>query len=107
MNINILNRIIKLSEPESIILFGSQAKGNAKKNSDYDLLVLIKNVINKRQVTQQLYKELLPYKIAVDLIVDTPENYEKYKKEKSFIYYQIDKTGKIIYDKKSQRINLD
>ena len=107
MNKIFINQIIELVSPEKIILFGSLAKGNVTKESDYDLLVLIKSVLNKRLVTQQLYKELVPFKIAVYLIVDTPENYEKYKKEKSFIYYQIDKTGKIIYDKSTQCTDLD
>ncbi len=107
MNNNIITRIIELSEPERIILFGSQAQGTNNTNSDIDLLVLIEGVVNKRQMAQKLYKELMPFKVAIDLIIETPANYLKYKKEKSFIYYQIDKTGKTIYEKKGKRINLD
>lgn len=104
---NIISRIIELSEPESIILFGSKAQGTDNDNSDIDLLVLIEGVENKRQMAQKLYKELMHFKVAIDLIIETPANYLKYKKEKSFIYYQIDKTGKIIYEKNGKRIKLD
>lgn len=107
MNVNLINRIISLTSPEKIILFGSQAQGTNTANSDIDLLVLIEGVVNKRKIAQQLYKDLLPLKMAVDLIIDTPENYNKYKKEKSFIYYQIEKTGKVVYEKNGKRNNLD
>jgi uncharacterized protein len=106
MNNNIINRIIDLTSPEKIILFGSQAKGTVAANSDIDLLILIEGVINKRKTAQQLYKDLLPLKGAVDLIIDTPENYNKYKKEKSFIYYQIEKTGKVVCEKHGKRIDM-
>ena len=107
MNKNIINRIVELTEPEKIILFGSQAQGTGNINSDIDMLVLIEGVVNKRQMSQMLYKELMPFKVAIDLIIDTPANYFKYKNEKSFIYYQIDKTGKIVYEKHGKRIDLD
>jgi predicted nucleotidyltransferase len=107
MNKKIISCIVEQTVPEKIILFGSQAQGANTVNSDIDLLVLIKDVVNKRQTAQMLYKVLLPFKVAVDLIIDTPENYAKYKKEKSFIYYQIDKTGKTIYERNEQRTDLD
>ena len=99
MNNNIILRIVELSKPEKIILFGSQANGTNSINSDIDLLVLIEGIENKRQMAQTLYKELIPFKVAIDLIIETPENYMKYKNEKSFIYFQIAKTGKVVYEK--------
>ncbi len=107
MNPEIINRIVELSSPESIILFGSQAQGTQNDNSDIDLLVLIDGIVNKRQMAQHLYKELMPFKAAIDLIIETPDNYLRYKDEKSFIYYQINKTGITIYEKNGKRISLD
>lgn len=106
MNNKIINCIIELSQPEKIILFGSQANGSYNANSDIDLLVLVEGVVNKRQMAQRLYKELMSYKVAIDLIIETPENYLKYQKEKSFIYYEIAKTGKTIYEKNGKRTDM-
>jgi uncharacterized protein len=100
MGTEIIDRIVALIEPEKIIMFGSRAKGNNTEDSDVDLLILKEGVNNRRQYTQKLYKDLMPINIALDIIIDTPENFEKHKKEKSFIYYQIDKTGILIYEKK-------
>jgi len=102
-----IDRIIELVSPEKIILFGSRARGNATEMSDYDLLILKKDLISNRMTAQMLYKELLPFRVAVDLIVDTPENYDKYKSEKSFIYYQINKSGIVIYEKKRNSAAVD
>lgn len=103
----VLSKIVSLVSPQKIILFGSQAMGTQTVDSDYDLLVLIDGVVNKRKTAQQLYRDLLPYNVAIDLIIDTPENFEKNKNEKSFIYYQINKTGKVIYEKDQKRTDLD
>jgi len=106
MDNSLILRIIELSKPEKIILFGSQANGTDNINSDIDLLVLIEGIENKRQMAQKLYKELMPFRVAIDLIIETPANYLKYKSEKSFIYYQIAKTGKTIYEKNGKRTDL-
>ncbi|MFU8849356.1 MAG: nucleotidyltransferase family protein, partial [Opitutales bacterium] len=34
------SRIVEAVNPESIVLFGSQARGNATANSDYDIALI-------------------------------------------------------------------
>ena len=41
-----IKTIVKVAEPDKIILFGSHAKGDDKPESDYDLLVLKRGVKN-------------------------------------------------------------
>ena len=43
MNNNIILRIIELSAPEQIILFGFQVQGTNNANSHINLLILIKH----------------------------------------------------------------
>ena len=40
--------IVQFSDPEKIILFGSRAEEDYKDESDYDLLVLKKGLIDQR-----------------------------------------------------------
>jgi len=81
-------------------LFGSRSKNNkADANSDYDICILKNNVSEKRKNTQELYKLLYSTGVAIDLIIETPEKFNELKAEHSFIYYQIDKYGKVIYEK--------
>ena len=47
--------VVKVAEPEKIILFGSRAKGEHTSESDYDLLVLKKGVRQPRKLAQKIY----------------------------------------------------
>ena len=105
MQNNIIKQTIKIIvdyiNPEKVILFGSRAKnksGDVK--SDYDICILKSNISEKRKSTQELYKLLYSTGAAIDLIIETPEKFNELKTENSFIYYQIDKYGKVIYEKK-------
>lgn len=68
-----------------IYLFGSYAKGDWLHDSDVDLIVVssaFKNIdMGKRY---RITRELLPTKISVELLLYTPEEFEKMK-EKSII----------------------
>ena len=96
------NAILTIKEkidPDKIILFGSKIE-NPDKDSDYDLCILKSNITHKRKLAQNIYKLLYNTKIAVDLIIDTPDHFNELKNEPSFIYSEIDRTGKVIYEKK-------
>lgn len=43
-----IKTIVKVAEPDKIILFGSHASGDDKPGSDYDLLVLKRGVKKQR-----------------------------------------------------------
>lgn len=92
--------IIGYLNPEKIILFGSRANGKFTEYSDYDLFILKTGISHKRKATQELYKLLYPTKLAIDLIIETPENFETLKNHTSLIYFQVDKFGKVVYEKK-------
>ncbi|MEA3416346.1 MAG: nucleotidyltransferase domain-containing protein, partial [Thermodesulfobacteriota bacterium] len=50
-----IKTIVKVAEPDKIILFGSHARGDDKPGSDYDLLVLKRGVKKQRLLTQKIY----------------------------------------------------
>lgn len=86
---------------ERIILFGSYARGDNKKNSDIDILIIIKNLTNERKITGTLYKELLKENISIpiDLLAIDYDKYNKLKNEAGYIYKTIEREGQILYDK--------
>ena len=69
--------IIRSVDPEKIILFGSRARGDNKKDSDYDICVIKKGVSHRRKVAQQIYRFLYGMGAPVDIIVETPEKFER------------------------------
>ena len=47
--------IIRSVDPDKIILFGSRARGDYKKESDYDICVIKKGVEHRRKLAQRIY----------------------------------------------------
>jgi predicted nucleotidyltransferase len=64
--------IVTRFHPERIILFGSQARGEAKPDSDIDLLVIMPDEVNRREVAIDISTALCHLPMPHDVIVTTP-----------------------------------
>ena len=103
-----LSRVVKIItkhlSPQKIFLFGSRAVNAASEKSDYDLFVIVENGKKTREIEKQLYylmaKEGIG--IAVDLLVETQEKFERLKNNRYLIYNQVEKYGKTIYEKEME-----
>ncbi|MBU2462376.1 nucleotidyltransferase domain-containing protein [bacterium] len=91
--------IIRVADPDRIILFGSRSRGDYKKESDYDLCIIKKGVEHRRRLAQQIYRYLYGIGASVDVIVETPERFEELKDNLFMVYKKIAMDGKVIYDK--------
>lgn len=67
------NRIARDFRPLRIILFGSHARGNATADSDIDLLVVLAEAPDKRQIAIEIRRALRDLPISKDIIVTTPD----------------------------------
>jgi predicted nucleotidyltransferase len=68
----IAERIVRQFEPLRIILFGSQARGEAGPESDVDLLVVLPEVADKRQAAIEIRRALADLPVSKDIVVTTP-----------------------------------
>ena len=86
----VLNEILKFN-PNKIILFGSRAKGNFRKNSDIDIAVDIElNFRERRKLKERIY--VISGLYSVDLVfLDSVD--EEFKEK-------ILEEGRILYEKK-------
>ena len=91
--------IVKVADPDKIILFGSHARGDSKKDSDYDLCVLKRNVEHRRKLAQQIYVSLCDVSTPIDVIVQTPDKFDELKDDPYLVYKQIAKDGVVVYEK--------
>jgi predicted nucleotidyltransferase len=96
----IIDTIVTAIEPDKIILFGSYSRGDYKKNSDVDILILKKGLKNERDVTNNLYLEFFNKKISVpiDVIAVDYDKYYQLNNDVGYIYKTIDREGKVIYE---------
>jgi len=98
---------LKPSDPYKIILFGSYAKGNPTENSDIDLMVILDNNHVSKTYEERLYKKVsvrnlvleINRKMPLDILVYSKEEFNLMKKSGNYLIDEIEKTGKIIYEK--------
>jgi predicted nucleotidyltransferase len=94
----IIERIVEVAHPERIIMFGSAARGEMGPHSDIDLLVIKKGVRNSRDIAAKIYMRLYGVGKAVDIIVVSPEQVEKYRDSPYLVIYPATRDGVVIYD---------
>lgn len=93
----IINRILQVIIPDKIILFGSRARGKAKPESDYDLLVIKSGIDDEIKIARKIYRNLIGVDESVDIMVEKPETLEKYKNSVGYIYKSALEEGIVVY----------
>lgn len=96
---NIINSIVATANPDKIILFGSRAMGKESKDSDYDICVLKKKLKNQNELAKKIYCNLFGVGAGVDVILQSVKRFEELKDKWFFVYNDIAKHGKVIYEK--------
>ena len=86
---------------EKIILFGSYANGTATDQSDIDLLVVADTDIHPLERYGAVRKVIGDFPAGFDIIVETPQEYEKWRGVVNHIVYFAEKYGRIIYERPS------
>lgn len=74
----ICERLVRRFHPLRIVVFGSQARGNATDASDLDLLVVVPNGTAAKAVLTEMYESLADLPIGKDIVLATPSQIERY-----------------------------
>ncbi len=94
----VVKRLVERFEPTRIILFGSQARGTADDRSDVDLLVICPVGERKRDLMVAMDRALGGLGIARDVIVLTPEEFERDRHIPGTVARPASLEGKVLYD---------
>lgn len=95
----IVRRIVKIADPDMIILFGSAARGEVGPHSDFDLLVVKEGDYHRGHLAEEIYLGLVGVKQAVDVIVVKPEDIERYRDTHALVIKAALRDGKVIYER--------
>ncbi len=93
-------RIVRRFRPHRVILFGSQARGNARADSDIDLLVVLPIEGSKREKQIEIRLALHDLRAATDVIVSTPEEFAWRKDVVGTIEYPATHGGRVLYERR-------
>jgi len=69
----VVRRVLRVGTPSKIVLFGSHARGDARPDSDLDLLILEDSELPGYQRSPRYYHALASLFPAIDILVCTPE----------------------------------
>ena len=89
-------RIVREFDPLQIILFGSQARGDADRHSDIDLLVVFAELTDKRKTAVDILRVLADLPVAKDILVSTPEELERHRTRIGSVLRYAQQEGKIL-----------
>ncbi len=79
-----------------VILFGSRARGNFSRDSDWDLMVVVKGDLTrerKRSLIANVYKRLAKIDFPCDILVKTEEEFNRMKSIVGSFSYEAEVEG--------------
>jgi predicted nucleotidyltransferase len=93
----ITQRIVAVSDPQQIILFGSQARGDARPDSDLDLLVVKEEMESPRAEAARIYRALAGLSIPVDIVVARSDYVRRHRDVVGTIVRPALREGRVLY----------
>jgi DNA polymerase sigma len=96
----VVGKIVDTAHPTKVIVFGSQARGDQRAESDIDILVIIDSGENREQVRLAIERTLRGRRFDIDLLVRTPEDVAwNTDAENPFYTEAIFKEGRVMYER--------
>jgi predicted nucleotidyltransferase len=94
-----VSRIVEHFQPVRVILFGSLARGEATRDSDVDLLVVLPTVDDKHEVAIDIRRALADIPVPKDIVVTTPEEIARRGHLVGAILRPALREGRVLYER--------
>ncbi len=93
-----VQRIVERFHPLGVVLFGSRARGDARPDSDYDLLVVMPDGTDRRVATVAMLGALNGVPAFVDVVVTTPASLAKVPGLRASVLIPATREGITVYE---------
>lgn len=95
----IVEQIVRVLDPEKIILFGSYARGDAGPDSDVDIAVIAETDQPKGRVSGEIAWSLRHLHLPLDIILFAPNRWRYFRQVWSSFPSIIEDTGRVLYER--------
>lgn len=97
----IVNVIVREGSPEAIVLFGSRARGDARADSDVDLLVIEKEPFSpqrsRRKEVARLHMALRGLPLSKDILLYSRDEFEHWRNSSSHLIGRAGREGRVLH----------
>lgn len=100
-------KIARQFKPQRITLFGSYARGDANEHSDVDLLILMKGKAPRVHDRAIEIRRMVRFGFPVDLLVRSPEEFERRVAWGDSFPKEIQEKGKVLYEAPDARVDRE
>src|SRR5436190_22834120 len=97
----IVHRLVESIDPDRIILFGSRARGDARPDSDVDLLIIKDSDEPPYRRAAPAYRALTGLAVPTDIIWRTAAEVEDWSAVRNYVTTRALSEGQVLYEKRS------
>ncbi len=95
--------LVKEADPEQVILFGSRGRGDARADSDVDLIVVEAEPFgpgrDRVKEMARLYKALAGFLVPADILVYSREDVEYWRDSLNHVLARALREGRVVYER--------
>jgi len=100
---DMVDSIVREVDPERVYLFGSYARGEAREDSDVDILVVEHEPFgaerSRRREMARLWRLLAGFGVPKDILVYSSEEVERWRRSRSHVIGHALQEGKLLHER--------